>query len=358
MNQSNNKKKSPILFVLFAFVAILIITINTNLQSRKTNDISIPGETIKNLYTLDNQLIAVTDAYMFFVWDWNDIKAQPVSIKSIENSIFCYGQNIICSYSENTGTILLSDTEGREKKSFNIGTNWQFRQLKATTDGKLVGFTMMDTSKNSENNMYKIFQLGLIDTNELKIKNTYKNSPDDNEYYIKNFAISKNGSLFALAGRKNNNDWVALFDMENTQLLWEKTFPDTASSYSRLNEIAFSPDNKIVVAGLIDFHLYTFDSANGNILNKRSMEQKKHMQKERLRISGLQISPDGSFLAAGYEPPGVIWLWNLKKSVSKPKKMTTGNTHISNIAFSNDSTKIVSAGIVPADKTLIWQIKK
>lgn len=355
MSPKKKQKGSPKIFVVFIFVVIFIIMISTNLRSRNIIDITIPGEVIEDIYTIGNNLIAINNKKTFFVWDWDDIQAQPLTIQSVNDSILSYSQKIICSYSENNGKISLKDIDGRELKSFNIDTNCTFKQLKATRNSNLVGFVALS---NEQNNRYQIFQLGIIDINEMEIKSIYKNSPDDSFCHIENYTISEDGSLFAVAGKKGNSEWIALFDMKSTKLVWEKFFPNDASTDNRLDEIAISADNKLIAAGLLNFYLYTFDSANGNVLNKMSMEQKLHAQKERLRISGLQFSLDGTLLAAGYEPPGSLWLWDVEKTGKKPKKFKTRNRHVCNIAFSNDSKKIVSAGIAAVDSILIWQLKK
>jgi len=351
---NNSRKKSPFLFFLFALTLVLIITFISKIrQQKKSFLIPIPGEKVRTLYTIDNLLVAVTSTDKLFVWNWDDIKNPPIE-KNLHTDIALLvpPDNIFQVPRERADTIIIRSLKNdTEINRINFAENRSVKMIQQSPNGRYVAvLTVM--KNNSSYQSSDNYRLELLDTNSLAISTVTDIKSDDNSLTIRSLAISRDGNLIAICGQKENG-WLSVIDVIQKKIIAEKQFENSAY----IREVIFSPEGQTLYAGWIERCLYAFDPLTLNTKDKWSMDEKFHPQERRLNISGLDVSADGSFLAAGSEPPGKVWLWKTANN-QKPHFIFTGNTFISDIAFSPDCQFIATSGTLAVDKTRVWRIKK
>lgn len=355
---SNKTRINKNSFLSFGVVFLIIIAIMFISNSKRTSStpISVPDNAVENIYTSTDKLVIQTPNKKIYLFDWNNTELPPEEINiNSELSAICR-DNKLCAYAPSNQKIIIKDHTGRQTWEHQLQIGFQCQRLEVNEDGNFV-IVCNATKENGSVDGYSKFQLGLIDISSENYETIYENTDDSSLYEFKNIRVSAKQKYAAIVGRKNKDDWIAIFDIKSKKMLWEKIF-ENSNFVGRLDFAVFPKNNKQVYAGLFDYHLYSFDIESSEIINKWSMVLIHHKQPDRLKLCALQESPNGKYLAAGYEPPGMIWVWDLEKPSAKPKKFITENFHVSNIAFSPDSRKIVSGSFKPIDKTLIFTIEK
>jgi len=123
-------------------------------------------------------------------------------------------------------------------------------------------------------------------------------------------------------------------------------------------EVAFGPGGGAVYAGWAEKFVYSFEAATGKELIKWLVhrgQKSTSTQERRMFVKCITVSNDNRFLAVGREVPPTAWVWDTKRG-GKPKVFGCGNFHITDIAFSPDSTLMVTTSFKITSKTEIWRI--
>ena len=77
MVRSSQKKKSPVIFFLVALLVIIIVMFIANRSSTLEHELKAPLGGVAKLYTVENQLIAISQDNEVYVWNWEQLQDKP-----------------------------------------------------------------------------------------------------------------------------------------------------------------------------------------------------------------------------------------------------------------------------------------
>lgn len=159
------------------------------------------------------------------------------------------------------------------------------------------------------------------------------------------FAFSKDGTYIAAT---NGNEIT----------LWSIASQDRVTQFGEIGDIsalAFSPDGKTLIsghhggAGILLWKVSDILDPEGTAIQ---FTGRKFGLSSGMKITGIAVSPNGKFLAAGSDKR--IILWNLK-SQQQIKTLNGYDFEVSELVFSSDS-KLLAAG--DTVKTIVWDVRK
>ncbi len=154
--------------------------------------------------------------------------------------------------------------------------------------------------------------------------------PTGNSNQMEAVAVSHNEKIYASA------------DLDGKIKIWEANTGKLLKTLSRSNiyNLAFTPDDKsLVITSFSPPEIYTIGTGKSVILG----EQKY--------CEGLDISPDGKYIAIGGE--SVIYLWDAK-TLQLKEKFSSGASN-SGVKFSHDSKAIALFGAMIIE---LWSVEK
>ncbi|MDR1484986.1 MAG: WD40 repeat domain-containing protein [Planctomycetaceae bacterium] len=138
-------------------------------------------------------------------------------------------------------------------------------------------------------------------------------------------AISADGKLIATSAADR---FVILSEIESGKELWRLQFRGVVSS------LAFTPDGKKLLAGCRDKNLIICDVNSGKESARFNTFTKS--------ITAIEISPNGKFVAAGFEN-GVTWILEIGAKKLHKELSKVHNASILDIAFSGKGDRILVA---------------
>ena len=154
---------------------------------------------------------------------------------------------------------------------------------------------------------------------------------------------SDDGAYIGVAGWKNG---VLMIDVTAQKVLW-KIKPDWEAD---ANDLAFTPDGKLIYAGGTTGLVYGTRTETGEIVSQwwatlSGTSEYGHY------IGALAVSRDGKFVAAGTVPNGLVFLFSTKDGHRYTLKHGRP-IGIDLLSFSPDSTRLATYG---AGEIKIWE---
>lgn len=357
--KSNKKKKSPIVFFFAAFLAIVIImfianSTNVNLLE---GQLDVPGGGLIKLYTVDDLLVGISPTNKVYVWNWENLVKEPkVGSAPAKDGclIWVSGDKLFWIPSDNDETVVISDFKtNSEIRHVPLGYRWHGKCLALSNNGKFVALAALRKSDtNKKDDFYEYVRLDMMSADSEELSKVITIDAARDNLVMESLAISDDGRFIAVVGQKNGIGWVGLVGIKNKKLLWEKSF----ESSKMLEEVAFAPGGGTVYAGWAEKFVYSFEAATGKELIKWLVDDGRiELEERRMLAKCITVSNDNRFLAVGREVPGTAWVWDIERR-GKPKVFGCGNVHITDIAFSPDSTLMVTTSFKVISKTKIWRI--
>lgn len=163
--------------------------------------------------------------------------------------------------------------------------------------------------------------------------------------------VSDNGAYIAVAGWHNG---VAAIDVARKRCLWIASWKNasSASAPGRENpekavpldevdtqDVAFSPDGKLIYAGGTTGCVYGITTDSGKVVS-RWWASPTGRSEYGHRISCISVSPNGQFLAAGTGPSGLVFLFSTTDG--KRRVIDHGGSTVLMTVFSPDSKHFAS----------------
>jgi WD40 repeat protein len=184
-----------------------------------------------------------------------------------------------------------------------------------------------------------------MESNEIRVWDIKSQILTNPVFAGEQFVFNKDGTYIAAT---NGNEIT----------LWSTASQDRVGRFSEMADIsalAFSSDGKTLISGhhggdgILLWKVSDMLAPKGTAIQftGRSFGKSSGM-----KITGLAVSPDGKFLAAGSEKR--IILWNLK-SQQQIKTLSGYDFEVSELVFSSDS-KLLAAG--DTVKTIVWDVRK
>jgi WD40 repeat protein len=359
MMRPGKKKKSPFFFFLAAFFAIVVVMFIANSTNVNVleGQLDVPGGGLLKLYTVSDSLVGISPTSEVYVWNWQNLVKEP-KVGSAPAKDRCLvwvpGDKLVWIPSDGDDTIVISDFKsGREVGRVSLGYGWRAECLALSNNGKFIALAALrksDTSK--KDGFYESVRLDMMSADSEDFSKVITIDAARDNLVMESLAISDDGRFIAVVGQRNGIGWVGLVGIKNKKLLWEKSF----ESSEEFREVAFAAGSSVVYAGWAEKFVYSFEAATGKELIKWLVDDgRKSTQEERMDIRCITVSNDNRFLAVGREVPGTAWVWDIKRG-GKPKVFSCGNVHITDIAFSPDSTLMVTTSFKVTSKTRIWRI--
>lgn len=141
-----------------------------------------------------------------------------------------------------------------------------------------------------------------------------------------------------------------VLDVQQRKVAWQSTPPDEAA----LNDVAFSPDGKTVYAGGTNGWVYGYDVATGKQLSRWMTGSGPKFGH---RVYKVDVSPDGTLVAAGTSPDGDVYLFD-PATGRQVTVVHTGAGTPTALAFSPDSNSFAMIGAGGNIKGVgIWKIR-
>lgn len=338
------KKKSRTIGFVVVFALIVTAMVVVNYKSGSVQEFYGPDSGIADLYTVDNNLAALSQEGEIYLWPWDDLAGWPKisEVKAVKTA-YMSGDRLLIAPKKEGGTLVLrkfgSDKETTRKS---IGFGWECEKIVASDSGKYAAALFKDKFDNRVE--------AVVVNNELRefsrVFNRVVKEPAD----ISDITVSSAGTLAALAGRKSTA-WILVVGTKSKKVLWEKEVGE-AKGFAR---VAFNPDGSRVYAATTDRFVYVFEGNTGDILEKLEIAEYQTAANNPQSISCIRVSSDGRFLAASTVPASRVWLWDAQTSkklaVIRPDQYT-----VNSLAFSPDSSLLATGDLIGRVPMKVWRL--
>jgi len=343
VSRKNQKKKTFPIFLLSAFVIIVIGIILYTHRSQKIAELDAPDTGVSTLLSYGNRLIAAGKNNQIKIWHWNDLSKKPDTINAeAEKLTVIRDDRILWVPSDKTGIISISDLKQKSiLKSFQVEPDKNCKLLKTSPDGNLAAALVVNNNENR------------IEINIIKPEvNAIYSSVDitmEKDFILKDIAVSSQADNVAVAGA-NEKAWIIAAELDSARTLFKRKISDCGG----LTRAVFSPDGNTIYAGGFGKFAYAFGVTNGEIVKKFQMPGKKPASAREPRVSCIALSSDGKLLAIGREPSSNVWIWDLSTG-KKIGNIQTGQYTVIGLAFSPEGSMIASADFISRTPIKIWK---
>jgi len=302
-----------------------------NIRSSFKIGLNIPPEGVTRLYTVGNSLVAILPNNQLYIWNWQNLKDKPIRISSpSNNALWISERKLVYMPVYNANTIALFDSvEKKEIKSFSLDLKWTFSQFDIDRNGRFIVAAFTEKSPElSDNDKYKNIRIVILS----KDFNDLATVVELNKAVLNSLAVSDDGRFIAVVGRENDIGWMAVINVKDGQIVWQKSINEVAE----LTEIIFSSQGDVIYTAGVGRNIYVFKVSDGDLVSQFQVDKSTIAQK-RQYIPTIAVSKNGHLLGASTEPAGTIYIWNLVTG----KRVYTDNpgmTITSGLAFSSDSS--------------------
>ncbi|MBN2456871.1 MAG: WD40 repeat domain-containing protein [Sedimentisphaerales bacterium] len=340
---------------------IVILMFVSRLRSNFEYELTGPPSGVAKLYTIGDHLVAISKTNEFYLWDWNNLEAKPQKGSIRAKKLLCLDDKRILQIpSGSPGTAIVSNLAGDEVyKSLSLGYNKQCSYMEISGNGRFVVFAMTARAAAANSGALHQLELQLLDTDSYELSYVTKIDLDDATIEVGNVAVSNDGRFIALVGHKNDAGWVALADVSQKQLLWQRVIEQPVE----LAEIVFSPNGKVVYTGGKGRDVYALETTDGNILRKLEMD-KHELPNKKQHVCCIDVTANGSIVAAGTSPANLVYIWDAKTGnrisiISNVcPKVLAGPTILNGLAFSPNSAFFATSDMMASKKIRVWRIPK
>ena len=340
-----NPKKKKILWLILVFGAVVLLMIVNTYRSTHVRGLAGPLSGVGKLFSLNQNLIAVSRDNKLYIWDWSDL-ATRAKVRAIKSNTIAAMENdkLLWSPHPKSGYLAVSNLKkDKDISRLLFETDRKCLLLKASQNGKFAIAAL--EADGYPHKQIELTKIGSDFTSVLPIES----ESTDGLLRISDIAISNDGRLLAAVGEKTNG-WIWLVDAETKKTLWQYSTEDSPE----LNNVVFSPDGNIVYASEPGRFVYAFQTAAGKLIRKFEMDKYNTPSNNPQTISCMDISGDGKLLAAATEPASNVRVWN---AVTGEKFALIGGESytVTGISFSPDAS-MLATGILVRSTVNIWKL--
>lgn len=188
-----------------------------------------------------------------------------------------------------------------------------------------------------------------IDANNGSIQNLFSTDMQININQRLSTTLSQDGRLIGLCGPRNGHCWIAVCDIEEKKVAWQKELPEPALFFN----CVFSTDSKTIYARGSDMAVYKFDTADGRLEGSLIPAKENSSMLKDQNVQVTQISSDGKVI--GSVVSAQVYVWSSQKGKQIFSKVP-GHKLIGGIAFSPDSRFLATADMRQGGKIKIWKL--
>ena len=325
-----SKKQKMILFPAVIVGVFLLAIFFSRSRTHLVTSLRGPAAGVAGVFTSADKLVVLSTANEVYAWDWGDLNKWP-TVARPKAKILCpmAADKILYVPNDRPDTIVVTDLAGEKQiKKIPLPFGVKCQLLAPSADCSFVAVLLMRDTQS---------KLALIGP-ELELTEIL--SVPDETMKIFKLGVSNNGQLIAAAGEKNGG--VALVVSADTK---EAVFTKHIEDISRFDNVIFSPDGEIAYFGERVRFIYAFQIETGDLLRKFEIPKYPPVPQKKQVISAIDISPDGSRLAASTEPVQRLYIWDAATG-QKTTQFGLPGPVVGDIAFSSDSDKIATSVLV------------
>lgn len=348
--KSNKKKKSPIVFFLGAFVAVVIIMFIANRKSVLVEKIRFPfNNGVAALSTYENFLVAVSLDDKIYVWDWNGLSGKPQvgSVQSYQAALL-KSDMVISLRQGNSKALVATNLKGDKKyREIPIASNDGNAYLGVNRDGSIVALLLAENQDNER--VRTSYEILTVDIDAGKFYSVVEIIEDTGESQLRDLAVSDDGAFVVLFGEKNGCGWMLLVNLKQRRAVWEKQVPELGLFF----DAAFSTDSKVIYARGSDSTLHKIEMASGRILERLLPLKENKSTLKSQHAQTVAISPDGRFVAATVFATAYVWYCETGEEIFSQRP---DHKLVSSLAFSPDSRFLATSDMRQGGMIGIWRI--
>ncbi|OQY05652.1 MAG: hypothetical protein B6I25_05350 [Planctomycetales bacterium 4572_13] len=324
------KKQKIILFPAVIVTVFLLAMFISRSKTHLLHSLRGPAAGARGVFTAADKLVVLSGANEVYTWDWNDLNKWP-TVARPNAKMLCpmAAGKILYVPNDRPDTIVVTDLKGEKQiKKIPLPFGTECQMLAPSADCSFVAVLLV---KNNEN------KLALIGP-ELELTEIL--SVPAETIKIFKTGVSNDGKLIAVAGEKSGGLAIVV-NTDTKEVVFRKHLEDI----SRFDNVIFSPDGEIAYFGERVRFIYAFKIVTGDLLRIFEIPKYPPVPQKKQVISAIDISPDGSRLAASTEPVQRLYIWDAATG-QKTTQFGLPGPVVGDIAFSPDSDKIATSVLV------------
>ena len=349
MTALKNKRMSPAVLFVGAFVVIIIIMLIANQSKDVEVVLEMPfNEGIRSLSTHKNNLMAVASDGKTFLWDWDKLDQKPETGSMASEQAYLLDPDVVALIKQGRSTsLVVSNFQGDKiKKSILLDSKGSHVFLIVNRNQSALAAI---TAKNSDSESRVDYQFLNIDLEREKTSKITDITDKAGDIQLADFAVSDDGYLLAGAGGKDHRARLVLVDIRQKRMLWDKTYDNP----DRFGSVIFSFDSKTVFAGGGDGAVYWFRVSDGKLVDQFRFKGEPQIAHKTSCTQHMTISHDSSLLAFVYGFRMYIFDCKTKKEIFS---RGPGHKLPGPLAFSPDSEFIATSDLRQGGKINIWPV--
>jgi len=351
MEKSGTKNKSPVLFFVLVFAAIVVIMFVVNRSGYVVKELRFPlNNGVAYISTCGHYLTAVCRDNKVYVWDWDDLSKEVlVGTAESDQAGLLDGDHIISVKRRDVSQVVIANIrQGNGREEIAVDGQNKRTHLGINHRGTITAIMFTESDSETNRQRYQVVSITSEDKQVRRIAEITENASDSRLTCV---AVSGDGKYVALSGEKDNQGWIVLLSIEQKRVLWEKQIPEVEKFYA----VVFAHDDKGIYARGSDSTLYKIDVDSANIAEQLMPGKENTSTLRDQNVQTVARSPDGRLVAGVVS--GTVHVWDCdtgKKVFGKG----TGHKLISSMAFSPDSRFLATSDSRQGGAIKIWRMPK
>jgi len=350
MSASVNKKKSPAILFGLGIAVMVVVTLIANLRSGLVRELRFPlNNGVAYVFTCESNLVGVCHDGKVYVWDWDNLSAQPGIVDAqSDQAVLLESGRVVSVRESNARKIVVAELDdGKMHKEIPIAGEGKQVRLAVNRSGSTIVVMLART-----NNETKVSdqEVALADCNAGLVR-PIANLAEAAGDRIMGMAISDDGGLIVLAGEKNGQGYVVLVNKEQKRVVWAKHLPDL----QKVRNAVFSTDSKVIYVRGTDSAVQILSIVDGSVIKKLLPLKDNRSTAGDQNVQTLTVSSDGHFMAASISSGVYVWDCTMQKVIFRKGP---GHKLVSGLAFSPDSKYLATSDTRQGGTIKIWRVPK
>lgn len=355
MAQAAKKKNSfPWLLFLIGFGVVFVIMFVNRAGSPVKIQLDAPIDGVDQLRTVGDDLFAISATGKTHIWKWRNLNTNPqyVDLQS-QRAAPASDMRMIKVENARPEWVQVVDADGEPLNRFSVGYGRQCEYVTTSANGRFAALGVLSGGDTGDAEQGKEpIRLERYDFENEKLVYIAAVTPTDEPLQYRAVAVSNDGQYLACAGSRDQTGWMALADAEQKKILWQKSVDFS----EELRVLAFAPDSKTVYCAGLGHQIQGYQCQDGETVGSWEFPVTEHVNVPQY-TTDITVSDDGSVIAAGTEPAGSVYVWNLKTKRERDT-IAPGHNILTGVAVSDDGGSLATGDMrTKTNKINIWEIQ-
>lgn len=352
MEKSGTKNKSPALFFVLVFAAIVVIMFVANRSSYVVKELRFPlNNGVSMLSTYGKFLAAVCNDHKIYVWDWSDMSKKPRVCDIDSDQAVLLEQDAVISLRriDPEAVVIFDLDDGKIRSEISLPPKSSRAYLVVNSNRSCVA-VLLEESEDTQPEK-KSYQLLKVDVeNGATYPIAGMKTKSDNSR-VMDVAMSEDGKTIVAVGEKNRHAWLFAIDASRKGVAWEKELEDLR----QISKVVFAPDGSVIYARGSDSVLLRVAACSGQITGRLLAGRKNESTYRVQAVQDVDASGDGRLVACvvGYR----LYIWDCRTDTVLCER-GTGQKLISGIAFSADSEFLATSSMRQGKHVKILEVPR